>query len=292
MTPKYRRTLCPCAHGIEHHPERGPCTYGTNTVFGGCRCPAFGTRKSKQPSGPVDADESAIDKWVRDVNLALATLASGMKDILRRRREALASGDIDARVVLVQGSQMRKEAAHADVPVKRNEAPATLKPHSPVAGAFLSDAPLSSIARLLLVVCAQRRIPLTRKQILLFANRRQSGDTSTAFARLIREHLLVDIGGRLSTTEEGRQAAQPFDPLPTGRELRMRLLEQSDPFTRAVLGQLFDAYPEPLTRAELLDRTNYAQSGDTSTAFARLVTCGYAAKIGKGALAAAPELFT
>ncbi len=50
MKPKHTRTLCKgCVHGLEHHPDRGACTYGRNTVTGGCMCPAFNTPKDKIP---------------------------------------------------------------------------------------------------------------------------------------------------------------------------------------------------------------------------------------------------
>jgi Mn-dependent DtxR family transcriptional regulator len=50
MKPKHHRTLCKgCKHGLEHHPKRGACVYGHDTVTRGCLCPAFGTPASKIP---------------------------------------------------------------------------------------------------------------------------------------------------------------------------------------------------------------------------------------------------
>lgn len=307
MKAKHRRTLCPCVHGIEHHPDRGPCTYGAGTVFGGCRCPAFGTPKSRQPSGPIDPDEAAIDKWVRDVNAALATLANGMKGILLRRREALASGDVDGRVVLrgeptdtfdiktastpatrraaVTASRRRQEGITYVTTIDKGESGVVMPPTNSTLK------PLPTIATLFLTVLAQRVGPLTRKQILLFANRRKSGDVGVAFGRMVREGYVKQVGDRLAITEEGKRYVGPVDPLPSGADLRGQLLEQSDPFTAAVLAELFDIYPEAATRDTLLELTGYRKSGDTGVAFARMVTLGYAVKVGQTALAAAPELF-
>jgi hypothetical protein len=47
--------LCRCMHGLEHHPNGGPCTYGHGTAFGGCKCPGWhptGTRIPKAAKEP------------------------------------------------------------------------------------------------------------------------------------------------------------------------------------------------------------------------------------------------
>lgn len=283
------RTICKgCLHGIEHHPNKGPCTYGRTTLFGGCRCPAYGTPKSKIPTGPVDPDELEIDKARASLQAELDRFCATMKAIVQRRRQAAAEHD-----VLPQDIE-RMEARHRSPVMKHVVEPPKPKPIDTAVGVRkVQDERAASptLVRKFLLVLAQHRLGCTRKQCLLFAGYRSSGDTSTAFASMLRDGFAETAGDALLITEEGLRALGPYEPLPSGAALRQQILSKAKPFTRAALEELFAMYPQSMTRSEILEATGYRSSGDTSTAFAKMVTLGYAQKTDDG-LVAARELFT
>ena len=120
--------------------------------------------------------------------------------------------------------------------------------------------------------------------MLTFAGYRQSGDVSTFFALAERNGWVSTETGRPSITQSGLAALGPYEPLPTGTELRRSLLNGSNLSTmeKALLRVLFDVYPQSITRATLHERASYKPSGDTSTALAKFVTLGYAEKYANG----------
>lgn len=149
---------------------------------------------------------------------------------------------------------------------------------------------LSRFERATLIALVQHREGLSRKQILLFTRYRSSGDTSTAFAELARRECIFVGRDRLVITGKGITTLGAYAPLPLGSALRAAYLQSFTAFDSKALRVLFDEYPQSISRGEILDRTNYASSGDTSTAFARWVAIGIAVKHGRE-LVAARELF-
>lgn len=147
--------------------------------------------------------------------------------------------------------------------------------------------------RAMLTALAQHREGLTKGQVLIHTGYRSSGPVSTCFAELARNGWTELSGSKLTITAEGLKALGDFTPLPVGAELRDFLLtsDKTSQMEKKMLGVLFETYPDPIAKGQILDRTGYASSGPVSSAFARLVNLGYVQKADRGALKAADELF-
>jgi len=117
-----------------------------------------------------------------------------------------------------------------------------------------------------------------------------SGDTSTAFSELSRDGLMDSAKGEVSITEAGRKRLGPVDQLPTGKSLREQTLSSLDRCDGSLLRVMFETFPRPMTKGEVLNRAGYKSSGDTSTAFARLNRRGFMVSNGRG-VTAASEFF-
>lgn len=150
-----------------------------------------------------------------------------------------------------------------------------------------------AMPRAILTALAQHPDGLTKGQILIHTGYRSSGPVSSCFADLARNGWTEVRAGRVTITDAGFKALGPYNPLPTGADLRDHLLNGSKCSTmeKAMLRALFDAYPDSIGKGVILERTGYASSGPTSAAFARLVALGYASKEGRGHLRASERLF-
>lgn len=153
------------------------------------------------------------------------------------------------------------------------------------------DGGLSRMERALLTALAQHPDGLSKKQILIHANYRSSGPVSTAFATFNKNGWMAECGGRFVITPQGLTALGDFEPLPTGAALRQKVIAESKRVEAAILNVLFDVYPDPITKGEILNRSGYKSSGPVSTVFGRFVAKGYATKAGSGMLRAADEFF-
>ena len=143
----------------------------------------------------------------------------------------------------------------------------------------------------MLAVLAQHPRGLTRKQILIFSGYRHSGTTTQAFARLLSEGCAESRQGLMFATPAGLEKLGDYEPLPTGDELRARLLNGSSDLSvmeKEILRRVCDAYPEAIDRTSA--RGDYAHSGSTTSAFARLIAMNYVKKV-RGGVLAAEELF-
>lgn len=155
---------------------------------------------------------------------------------------------------------------------------------------------LSAMARAFLIALAQRQgqAGVTKGKILAYTGYRSSGNTSAQFAALVRDGLVdVPVTGALRITAAGLAALGDFEPLPTGRALRERVLNDGklNAMETAFLRVLFRHYPRDIAKGEILAETNYASSGNTSAAFAHLVAIDYAVKSGSARLKAADVFF-
>lgn len=148
---------------------------------------------------------------------------------------------------------------------------------------------LSKMERRLLTVLAQRGA-MAKCTILLHAGYASSGPISTAFGRMNSEGYTSNQGPGIGITSHGLAALGPVDPLPTGEALREKTLRELSGMEAKLLGAWFAAYPDPLSKAQVLDATGYASSGPVSTAFGKLSGRGFIVKAG-GAYAAAGEFF-
>jgi len=179
--------------------------------------------------------------------------------------------------------------SHPPKPAKAK--PVAVTSSSPAAEGAVADAALSKCERSMLAALAQHPRGLTRKQVLIFSGYRHSGTTTSAFARLIADGFAVSGAGLLTATSAGLSKLGDYDPLPTGDALRTQLLNGSGDLSqmeKEILRRVCDAYPEIVDRTTA--RGNYAHSGSTTSAFARLIAMNYVKKV-RGGVLAAEELF-
>lgn len=141
---------------------------------------------------------------------------------------------------------------------------------------------LPPMRRAFLTALAQHPNGLSKALILMHADYRSSGSTSTEFAELNKLGWMQADGAAFKITESGKAALGEYQRLPVGRE-RLRMLMSSpklEPFERKVLSFLGVTPTVSYTKAQLLEGTGYKSSGTTSTAFARLSKFGYMEKDG------------
>lgn len=135
---------------------------------------------------------------------------------------------------------------------------------------------------------AQHPEGLTREQVHLLTGYIPSGDTSTALAALLEHEIVGHDMGRLRPYTASIKAFGPFEPLPTGRDLREHLLGRCGSAERKMLTALFSFYHQrtPATRAELHAAAGLKPSGDTSTALSKFLKLGWAVQRDGGLVAA------
>jgi hypothetical protein len=128
---------------------------------------------------------------------------------------------------------------------------------------------LKPVERALLTALAQHPEGITKQQIIIYAGYKPSGDVSTAFGRFEREGWSRAGGGGLVITPAGLSALGPYEPLPKGRDLREKMLQEASPVERGLLSVLFEAYPTAMSKGEIVVKAGYKPSGDVSTAFGK-----------------------
>lgn len=226
-------------------------------------------------------DFRRVEKWSTEmtrISAEIKTLVDHFEQLCRKVNQP--SNPSGARPIAVKNREFvaRPVAAArtAPAPRPRQESP---------------EGELKPMMRKMLTALAQHPRGLTKAQVLLYAGYSSNGSTSDTFADMNRFAWVHNSGGLLTLTADGVQALGSFDPLPTGIDLREKLLRESDRMERAFLEALFEAWPNPIRKGEILERSGYSSNGSTSDEFARLVRIGYAKKAGAGLLIAAPELF-
>jgi hypothetical protein len=172
--------------------------------------------------------------------------------------------------------------------------------HRGTRGVHTSASGLGKMHRAMLTTLAQAadagREGLSKKQIRQRTGYRDSGPVSSAFADLQREGWAEANGqGYLFVTPEGRKVLGAYEQLPRGRELREALVEgrigKLSNMERRFLELLFLAFPKSMSKKDLRETLEYADSGPVSSAFGHLVALDYATAPSKGELRAADELF-
>ncbi len=146
------------------------------------------------------------------------------------------------------------EPARAPAPVRR--AP------PPVAPAADGDVALAKADRAILSVLAQFPDGRTKRQLgLLTGYSAKGGGFNNALSKL-RTAGFVLPGDPIVATAEGLAAVgDTWEPLPTGRALVDHWVRQLAKAEGLVLQALVDAWPEPLNKVELAERTGYAPTG-------------------------------
>jgi hypothetical protein len=252
--------------------------------------------KKAQPESSITKDELATE-YRRGYSEGFEDGAKEARKAEAQERDVMRNGIVDA-VRLAFDVELTNIAA-----LPRKEPIRTNGSSRPVNGTtretprrLMSDQPGSidkPMPRAMLTALAQHPEGLTKGQVLIHTGYRSSGPVSTCFAELARNGWTELSGSKLTITAEGLKALGSFTPLPVGAELRDFLLtsDKTSQMEKKMLGVLFETYPDPIAKGEILKRTGYASSGPVSSAFARLVNLGYANQADRGALKAADELF-
>lgn len=143
----------------------------------------------------------------------------------------------------------------------------------------------------LMTALAQAGQPLTDAQLAARAVMALSGTFDTYIGQMRQFGWIEGTRQALAITPAGLTALGHVDPLPTGADLRRHWLEQvSGGKERALLEQLFDAYPDALTAADLARRADMALSGTFDTYIGHLRRL-LLVEGPRSALRANPELF-
>ena len=126
-------------------------------------------------------------------------------------------------------------------------------------GAFGNSGSLSKVERVFLTVLAQQARPLERNQLAIFAGYSSKSRHVDNTLSSLRSSGYV-AGGRadIQITPAGFSALGPFEPLPTGRELREHWVRSLDKASGLFLTKLCDRYPHGLSRDELAIAAGYS----------------------------------
>lgn len=159
--------------------------------------------------------------------------------------------------------------------------PATARPTPPVVerpratpAEQSGDTVLSKAERMILSVLAQFPDGRSRSQLAMLSGySSKSGGFNNALARL-RVSNLINRGDPIKATGEGFAAIDGlYEPLPTGRALIEHWNSKLGKAERMILGVVLDAWPNPLDRETVAERTGYSSgSGGFNNALARLRT--------------------
>lgn len=229
----------------------------------------------KQVTGPIEKRVTSLAERVEGFKLAAK---HAEKEIT-----ALLAGKIDLTV------QVQKREAFE---VQKDRPPKTAR--EPRARRVAGDGSLPAMHRAMLIALAQHPDGLSKKRILVHTGYASSGNTSAAFADLVREGHVTGTGQELRITDAGLAVLGDFEPLPIGDELRAWLLagDKLSTMEKAILDQVCRVFPEAIGKADVLEAAGYKSSGNTSAAFAKLVAYNYLIPAGTARLKAAEELFS
>jgi DNA-binding IclR family transcriptional regulator len=144
--------------------------------------------------------------------------------------------------------------------------------------------------RIVLTAIAQYPGGVTREQLTVLTGYKRS--TRDAYIQRLRERGLVEItGDRLNATDAGIAALGPnFEPLPTGDALRAHWMANLPEGERRVLGILIEAYPKPVEREHISDKTGYQRSSRDAY-LQRLSARRLVVPEGRGQVRVSEELF-
>lgn len=145
---------------------------------------------------------------------------------------------------------------------------------------------LSRVETAILTVLAQHSAGMSKGAICIYAGYRPSGDVSSAFARLASEGWTARTADGVKITEAGVAALGPYEPLPTGAELREYWLGRVSPLERALLARLFELHPDGDSKGAIVEAVGYKPSGDVSSAWAKFNRLGWTQRTANGVKAA------
>lgn len=165
---------------------------------------------------------------------------------------------------------------------RRAESPKSAAPQG-------SNGAIGGGERKILNALAQHPEGLTRAAVAMMAGYAKSGGTFGTYLSRLRTNGYIDGTTDLVITDAGEKALGSFEPLPTGKDLRLYWERELGSYAQKLLGELADVHPRALHRDALAARTGYEPKGGTyGTYLSRLRTLGLI--VGSRDIKLAPEL--
>lgn len=172
--------------------------------------------------------------------------------------------------------------------------PAPVVHRAPVAARTAASGNGGSISgpeRKILTALAQHG-PKTKSRLAILTGYSADGGAFNNPLSALRSKGYISPAGNdpISITADGAATLGPYEPLPTGRALADWWMGRLSGPERKLLGALVDAYPRPLTKDELAERTGYvADGGAFNNPLSRLRSLELAE--GRGEIRASEALF-
>lgn len=211
-----------------------------------------------------------------DVVSKLGEISTWIEAATENINRIIGEEDVPSRAAAARASMPAPAKAKLPITPRGRLAPRALDGRISPPAAPTGEIP--RMRRAFLTALAQHAGGLPKGLILLHADYRASGDTSTEFARLLEWGFMSVEGGVCSITQAGRDYLGEFKRLPVGRELLRKLLgtdSHLNKFEKAALSVLGSSPNSAFAKGQVLEAANYRASGDTSTGFARLKRFGY-----------------
>lgn len=144
--------------------------------------------------------------------------------------------------------------------------------------------------RKILIATGQYEGGINRSQLTVLTGYKRSS-RNTYISRLAQRGLVSTEGDRVTITDAGiAELGHDYDPLPVGKALRERLLNELPPGEKKILEVLLYAYPATVDREELSERTGYQRSS-RNTYLSRM-TAREVIEVNGSAVRASDNLFT
>lgn len=123
-----------------------------------------------------------------------------------------------------------------------------------------SNGVVSGGEKLVLIACASYPNGLRRDQLIVFTGYRKTS-RDIFISRLKQSHYLEQDGEKLIATQEGISVlGDNFQPLPKGEELQQYWMNKLGGGEKEILEVLINAYPNAVSREELMTKTNYKKT--------------------------------
>lgn len=233
-------------------------------------------------AGFMEGQKSALDKlapWRAKANL------------IRSEAKDMAEG-LDA-IFAATPAPTKKPAGVAQRPEHRPSKP-VMTGSSPAVRSNPAAGPgekMSGAERKILTALAQYPDGRSKRQVaILTGYAATGGGFNNAMSSLRTKGWMDGRGDPLRITDAGLAALGSYEPLPTGRDLLEHWLGQLSKAERAILVELYRAYPDALSKEQVGNLTSYEPNGGGfNNALSRLRTLELID--GRGELRASEDLF-
>lgn len=218
---------------------------------------------------------SAMSLFWSNLNQVAESLLKAIKSTVQEPPARPTRQDVSRRITTFEVQKfpsVRKQAHEAQTPVNRD-------PDFRAA---------STAERKLLTVLAQYPNGKTTVPLAHLAGYTVNGHFKNMLGAL-RSHGYVTKGQPIQITDDGRTALGPFDPLPTGDELRAYWLRKISSSESRILQVLIHCYPDGIATADLARESGYTVNGHFKNMLGHLRSIQLAE--GRGDVRASATLF-